>query len=219
MKLETFTVEFENPPLLIELNRLTAIEWLDMSFDEKDSDSFTYANQVAYSVVDWNGDGKIDPLQLLSDRKLHPIILQLSNAIDSMRYEIPKFAVQDNNTLDLVAEGMRICFKPLTVLEFLDLLSDVRKKNGDISRAMLKCESMSAALLDWNGMGALSAEQLFNDRSLHSAVIGADRALGEFFRFDESPKIKKRMPDDDHDHEQSDISEPSAVGSFKVVIK
>lgn len=208
----------KNSSFYAEFNVLSPLEWLDLEVNEEDSDAYIIASEVALAVTDWNGLGKVDPLWLLSDRSNHNRVFMVSSAIDRTRQTIPKFEIDEQPDLLVFHNKDFFCkVKNLTVLEFMGILSQTRKTYGDDLRSRFKCEGVASVIVDWNGIGSITAEQLLTDKDSHPYVVGLDLALANFFRQFEEYTISDDAPilDDGNDNGGDVFNESGSLESAK----
>jgi hypothetical protein len=189
----------------------TALEQLDIDISEDDSEAYVYASEVASCVTDWNGHGTVDPLWLMSDRKNHKYIYMVSRAIDRVRPPLPKITISDEgDCLYCKSKDFYATIRNFTVLEFMDLIGQVRKLNKDEERSFFKCLAIESVLIDWNGLGKLKASQLYDDKKHHPYVVAIDSALSDFFRGDAFTLSEDfRILDDSNNNGGHDPEPPS----------
>lgn len=201
----------------VVLKRVTPLEALDVSMDLEDSDSFNYAVEVAYWVEDWNGEGTVDPLVLLADKKNHLKIYQLVQLIDKLK-DTPALTIlesDDGYYCENKEEKFSVILAPLTILQYVDLTSDVRKEKSSSVRSIFKAKLISSIVLDWNNLGKITYQELLDNRELHKWVIAIDRALTEFFRSDEDFTVSnfEGVLDSSDNNGSNEHPEPSSVES------
>ena len=206
-------VESKDKKFFAEFDVLTPLEILDIDVSERDSESFIFASEVALAVTDWNGDGKIDPLELISNRNNHKYVYLVSRAIDATRPKIPHLRLEETeDAYILIGNDFYIKIRDMTVLEFMDVVANHRKQYGDDLQSIYKCKLLAAILLDWNGEGRLSGEQIHEDKDKHPYVVATDTAITNFFREEFTLCESNPVLDDMHTDGRDD-SEPISVES------
>lgn len=180
-------VESKDKSFYADVKVLSALELLDLDLGEgEQSNSFISAVEVAASVVNWNGEGQVNSLQLLADRRRHKHIHQILRVLDKERGDLPELTVFEyEDKFVLKNESFYIHMKPLTVLELMDLISTVKRRNFGELPSETKLQIVSKIVTDWNGEGILSPTQLREKREFHSYVITLDDALNKFFLSEE----------------------------------
>lgn len=187
----------------IKIRVLTPLEWLDIDRDESDTESMIYASEVAFCLEDWNGEGKLDPLALLSNRKNHAIIAAVSKIIDQQRLDIPKLNFQeDAQEYKIYNDNFMCVLRPFTILEFLDHIAGIKKQNPSELPSVFKCKALAECVISWNDEGSISADDLLSRKNEHKYIIAVDQALTLFFRSQETPTIEEGDQDDDLHHER-----------------
>ncbi|MGL5925552.1 hypothetical protein [Chroococcidiopsis sp.] len=198
------TIRFKTGEV-IKIRNLTPLEWLDIERDESDTESMIYASEVAYCLEDWNGEGKLDPLALLSNRKNHALISQVSKVADKQRLDIPQLTLTEKTLEYQIWDDTFMCvLRPFTILEFLDHIASVKTKNPGELPSVFKCKALADCLIGWNGEGSISAEDLLSRKDEHKYIVAVDRALTTFFRSQETPTIEEGDQNDDLHHERVD---------------
>ena len=193
---------------------LTALELLDVEISPGVTESMALACEVAKSVADWNGRGRVNPNWLISDKANHQYIYAIAQACEEKREKLPKLKVrQEKDHILIYDDNVNIKIKDITILELMDLVSTSRNKNDGDYPSILKCDIVSNLLLDWNGEGVLNPYELRNDKNLHKYVIGIDNALIDFFRRDYTVSESDAVLDNSHNNGRDDNPKPTILAT------
>jgi hypothetical protein len=181
-----YKIQDEN--FFVVFHDITILEWLDLDLDS-DSDRLSISIEVAAAVDDWNGQGKIDAYALDADKNNHQYIYEIWQKLEELRTD-PKLKVRkDEGDLLITGEAFHCKIKGLTILQFIDSVGKLKRKNPDETPGMFKCISMSENLIDWNGKGKLTAEELYGDRDNHKFVGAIDVEVTRFFAANQVPFV------------------------------
>jgi hypothetical protein len=206
-----YKIQDEN--FFVVFHDITILEWLDLDLDS-DSDRLSISIEVAAAVDDWNGQGKIDAYALDADKNNHQYIYEIWQKLEELRTD-PKLKVRkDEGDLLITGEAFHCKIKGLTILQFIDSVGKLKRKNPDETPGMFKCISMSENLIDWNGKGKLTAEELYGDRDNHKFVGAIDVEVTRFFR-SQSSSVRKSFTvlDNSGDNGGNADPQPAAVES------
>ncbi|MGL5079253.1 MAG: hypothetical protein ACRDBG_25915 [Waterburya sp.] len=166
----------------VEFKVLSPLEVGDIDADENASDSYLMASEVALAVTNWNGEGSIDPLRLMATGRNHKRVFSVYQVIKKHRVTIPKLTVEESDEyLKLHNKDFYCLMRPLTVLQFFDLIGSVRKKNPTELESVLKTRTILSPVEDWNGHGKVSFEFVYDNVQNHVWVAAIDGALNDFF--------------------------------------
>lgn len=212
LKVEGHNVVLQNP---------TALEWLNLDLEGADpkNDYLKYlSRKVSFAIVQWDDQEGLSYIEIEHDRSLHNIASALSNYLDKHIETVPELKAESRGEEVFVYDDAGGEFSALLKLATIAELYALIAKYEDDGPVAQKVNVLAELIVDWNGQGRVTAEDLTSDRVQHKFILAVDQAIEPFFRAPEITEISPGVDDDLNSDEQredepehSELVEPVAV--------